>query len=98
MSYSDESDAGIDHHESARDFIQSIDDFVYRKAQKLADVRVKFGLSGGLNKEDFAEWRCLDLSDECKLFFLTIGGISNDFQRKQLAMFLIAWQNSLGRR
>ena len=44
LGYFDRSDAGVDQHESARDFLQSIKDFVGTKAKKLADARRRAGL------------------------------------------------------
>ena len=57
MSYSDESDTGIDHKESARDFIKSIEDFVYHKAQLLAAARQKRGIPSGLTEQELVNWK-----------------------------------------
>lgn len=56
LDYSDRSDIGIDHMESARDFLQSIEDFVSRKAHELSAVRTKMGLPDGLDGEELALW------------------------------------------
>lgn len=52
MNYSDDNDAGIDHKESARDFIQSIEDFVYRKARELGAARSQMGIPEGLTRQE----------------------------------------------
>ncbi len=57
LDYNDRSDYGIDHLESARDFMQSIEDFVHRKAHRLADARRKIGMPDGLNKRELAKWK-----------------------------------------
>ena len=57
LDYNDRSDAGIDHLESARDFMQSIEAFVHRKAVMLADARQKMGMPHGLNKDELASWK-----------------------------------------
>lgn len=57
MDYSDNSDAGIDHKESARDFIQSIENFVYRKARELGAARIKMGIPEGLTQQELANWK-----------------------------------------
>jgi DNA-directed RNA polymerase III subunit RPC1 len=57
LDYLDESDAGIDHKESARDFVKSIEDFVYQKAQALAVARQKRGMPKGLTEQELVKWR-----------------------------------------
>lgn len=57
LDYSDRSDFGIDHMESARDFLQSIEEFVSRKAHELSAVRTKMGLPDGLDKQELALWK-----------------------------------------
>lgn len=57
LDYNDRSDAGIDHLESARDFMQSVEDFVHRKAHMLADARKKMAMPDGLNKDELARWK-----------------------------------------
>lgn len=54
LDYSDHSDYGIDHMESARDFLQSIEEFVHRKAHELAAARTNKGLPDGLDKQKLA--------------------------------------------
>ena len=56
LDYSDESDTGVDHKESARDFVQSIQDFVYDKAKTLAAARHKRGIPKGLTEQELANW------------------------------------------
>lgn len=56
LDYSDESDTAVDHKESARDFVQSIQDFVYDKAKMLADARHKRGIPKGLTEQELANW------------------------------------------
>ena len=50
LEYHDRSIAAIDDKESARDFLQSIEDFMYRKAHELAAVRKRLGVPDGLQK------------------------------------------------
>lgn len=57
LDYSDRSDFGIDHMESARDFLQSIEDFVSRKAHEMAAARTKMGLPDGLDKQKLTGWK-----------------------------------------
>lgn len=57
LDYSDKSDAGVDHKESARDFVQSIQDFVYDKAKLLAAARQKRGIPKGLTEQELLNWR-----------------------------------------
>lgn len=57
LDYLDRSDYGIDHMESARDFLQSIQDFVHRKAHELAKVRKKMGIHDGLDQVELAMWK-----------------------------------------
>lgn len=57
LDYLDRSDYGIDHMESARDFLQSIQDFVHHKADELAKARTKMGFHDGLNQVQLAMWK-----------------------------------------
>ena len=50
LEYLDRSIAAIDDKESARDFLQTIEDFMSRKAYELAAVRKRLGLPEGLEK------------------------------------------------
>ncbi|KAL6721212.1 DNA-directed RNA polymerase III subunit C1 (rpo31) [Lecanora helva] len=50
LNYLDRSDDGIDDKESARDFLQSIEDFTSRKAQEAAAIRKRLGVSDGIQK------------------------------------------------
>ena len=50
LNYLDRSIAAIDDKESARDFLQTIEDFMSRKAHELAAVRKRLGLPEGLQK------------------------------------------------
>lgn len=56
LDYLDKSDAGVDHKDSARDFVQSIQDFVYDKAKILAAARQKRGIPKGLTEQELANW------------------------------------------
>lgn len=57
LDYNDRSDAGIDHLESARDFMQSIEEFVHRKAHILVDARKKMAMPDGLDKDELTRWK-----------------------------------------
>ena len=50
LDYYDESNAAIDDKESARDFLQTIEDFMSRKAHELAAVRKRLGVPDGLQR------------------------------------------------
>lgn len=50
MDYDDRSLDGIDSKESARDFLQAIEDFTTRKAQEAAAIRNRLGAPDGLQK------------------------------------------------
>ena len=50
LEYLDRSIAAIDDKESARDFLQTIEEFVSRKAHELAAVRKRLGVPEGLQK------------------------------------------------
>jgi hypothetical protein len=71
LDYSDESDAGIDHKESARDFVKSIEEFVYNKAQALATARQKRGIPNGLTEQELVEWRYPGPQLQRKSYLLT---------------------------
>ena len=50
LEYTDRSSAAIDDKESARNFLQSIEDFMSRKAHELAAARKRLGVPEGLQK------------------------------------------------
>ena len=50
LEYLDRSLHGIDDKESARDFLQSIEDFATRKAHEAAAARKRLGMPGALQK------------------------------------------------
>lgn len=66
LDYLDNSDAGIDHKESARDFILSIENFVHRKAHELAAARRKMGIPQGLAQKDLTDWDNHGSQRHCK--------------------------------
>jgi DNA-directed RNA polymerase III subunit RPC1 len=66
LGYFDRSDAAIDQHESARDFIQSIKDFVGTKARKLADARRRAGLFSFKYDPRGTEYEDVDLDEDGK--------------------------------
>lgn len=57
LDYSNNSDTGIDHKESARDFIQSIEDFIHRKARELGAARTKMGVPEGMTEQELSNWK-----------------------------------------
>lgn len=72
LDYSDRSDFAIDHMESARDFLQSIEEFVSRKAHELGAARTKMGLPDGLDKQKLTGWKYNGSQLQSKpLFFYT---------------------------
>lgn len=50
LAYDDETDYGLDEHESSRLFLKTIEAFVTKLATKLANTREHFGLEGHLTK------------------------------------------------
>lgn len=50
LEYHDRSIDGIDGNESARDFLQAIEDFTTRKANEAAAIRKRLGVPDGLQK------------------------------------------------
>ncbi len=52
LEYLDRSVDGIDDKESARDFLQSIEDFTTRKAHEAANLRKRIGLPECLRKDE----------------------------------------------
>ena len=53
LEYFDQSIAGIDDKESARDFLQNIEEFLTRKAHELAAARKRLGVPEGLQKNQW---------------------------------------------
>ena len=66
LDYFDRSNAGIDQHESARDFLQSIKDFVGTKAKKLADARRRAGLYSFEDDPRGTEYEDVALDEDSK--------------------------------
>lgn len=60
MDYWDQSVDGIDQYESARTFLQTVNDFVKRKADELAAARTKQGISNGFVKHEVINWKSAD--------------------------------------
>jgi hypothetical protein len=61
MEYDDKTADGIDANESARDFLQTIEDFTTRKAHEAAAIRKRLGLPDGLQKNQarqFGQSKC----------------------------------------
>ena len=52
LDYNDESAVNTDENEAARDFIKSIQGFMERKAQEIATIRERIGMSKGLDQEE----------------------------------------------
>ena len=50
LGYGDTSVDGIDGNDSARDFLQAIEDFTTRKAHEAAAIRKRLGVPDGLQK------------------------------------------------
>ena len=50
LDYMDRSTAAIDEQESARDFLQTIEEFMIKKAHELAAARKRLGVPEGLQK------------------------------------------------
>ncbi|MCJ1475052.1 hypothetical protein MMC13_003712 [Lambiella insularis] len=62
LSYSDHSVTGIDQMESARDFLDSIEDFVNAKAHAQGLAREKLGMPSEMSKTEMAKWKHKDAS------------------------------------
>lgn len=80
LDYLDRSDYGIDHMESARDFLQSIQDFVYRKAHELAKARTKMGIHDGLDQLQLAMWKYHGSQRQSKVIPLSARSKANQAQ------------------
>ena len=52
LSYRDDSPNGIDQHESTRNFLDTVEDFLHTKALSQANMRGKLGLPRGLDVKD----------------------------------------------
>lgn len=72
LDYLDRSDAAIDQLESVRNFLQSIEDYLYGKAQALAVARERKGLSPGLSKDELTTSGNGDNSSSSEFFLLPI--------------------------
>ncbi len=57
LEYLDHSNPAIDDKESARDFLQTIEDFMSRKAHELAEVRKRLGVPEGLQRNHWPKSR-----------------------------------------
>lgn len=55
LEYLDRSIGAVDDKESARDFLQSIEEFMTRKAHELAAARKRLGVPEGLQKNQRAK-------------------------------------------
>ncbi|KZF19018.1 beta and beta-prime subunits of DNA dependent RNA-polymerase [Xylona heveae TC161] len=60
LDYNDRSDRGIDQFESARDFLQSIKEYVAARAERLAVARDNMGLFSGRFDSEDQDWEELD--------------------------------------
>ena len=60
LAFDDQTTKATDHHESARDFLQSVEDFIVGKANKLAGARRAFGVSSGWSKNETSRRRNRD--------------------------------------
>ena len=67
LDYLDRSVAAIDEKESARDFLQTIEDFLFRKAHELAAIRKRLKVPEGLQKN---HWPKSSLSQAESKFWL----------------------------
>ena len=70
LKYTDRSDAGIDQLESARDFLQSIEDYVHGKARALAVARERKGMPPEIFKDELTNLGDADRSSSSELFFI----------------------------
>ena len=93
LDYTDHSDFGIDHMESARDFLRSIEEFVHRKAHELGAARTKLGLPSGLDKRrlSVAKNHCSQL--QSKALLVSPESDANRAQRKKLRLLWSKWQS-----
>ena len=72
LDYSDRSVVGIDQMESARDFLDSIEDFLQTKAHTQACAREKLGMPSGTSKNDIEKWKHEDLDHEGRMFTILL--------------------------
>ncbi|KAK4989025.1 DNA-directed RNA polymerase III subunit C1 (rpo31) [Elasticomyces elasticus] len=60
LAYTDKSDHGIDQSESARDFLDTVENFIEAKAERLANVREKVAMSPGREEAMFVDSEVVD--------------------------------------
>ena len=60
LEYDDQSNAGTDQLESARDFVQSVEDYIYARAERLALIREKAGMLPARSKAEVNDWQRAD--------------------------------------
>ncbi|KAI9831688.1 MAG: hypothetical protein M1819_004754 [Sarea resinae] len=60
LKYDDRSDYGIDQYESNRDFLQSIEDYIYARADRLAAAREGKGMDPGIVDGPEVDWEFMD--------------------------------------
>lgn len=70
LDYLDQSSAAIDDQESARDFLQSIEEFVTRKAHELAAAHKRLGVPEGLQRSHWAKSSLSQADSECWACFI----------------------------
>lgn len=63
LPYDDETDVGIDQHESNREFLQTIEEFISVKAENLAHARDHVGMMPARQDDDRVDW---DVCDDLK--------------------------------
>ena len=66
LKYGDQTAAATDQLESARDFLASIQQFVYNKAYGLSDARRRLGLPMGLDMDESVVQTNNDPHSQCK--------------------------------
>lgn len=66
LGYKDQSDHGIDQYESARDFLDTIQNYLQIKCNKLAAIREKVGMEAGVEESKSIDTEVADDSECCK--------------------------------
>ncbi|THY61291.1 beta and beta-prime subunits of DNA dependent RNA-polymerase [Aureobasidium pullulans] len=63
LGYNDRSDHGIDQMESARDFLDTVQNYIQIKCDKLAAIRTKIGMESGIDDSGTID---AGVADDCK--------------------------------
>jgi len=63
LDYDDRSNYGIDQHESNRDFLRTIEEYMSRRGAEVGDVRQHVGMMAGREDDGGLNWA---IADNCR--------------------------------